>query len=382
MNHAVSALRHQQRAFRGNQSHLNRLIDALQTQSVETWNEWRKGHPNLIPDLRGVNLQGIKLCRIDLRSARLVGANLTGADMWDAQLRETDLRRALLDTAKLNYADLRGANLAFCRLVGADLTLVWAEGASFRGADLSHAILSGARLQSADLSGARVSGISAWEVDTDAKTRQRGLIIDQWVDPLEDIVDYPRASIENIVVRADHIEAAHLLYLVSTKGKFKTVIDAMTERVVLLLGRFGSRRKAVLNAIRHKLADMGYAPVVFDFAAPVDRDLIETVALLAGLSRFVIADLTRPKSTPLESLLIAPQLMIPFASIVQEGDRPFSMFRSLQVKYEWVLPTWTYRNKNQLIRRLKAEVIDPCERMRAKIRRRRQVAAAFWGKTL
>jgi hypothetical protein len=269
---------------------------------------------------------------------------------------------------------LRGANLDRGRLVAANLVLINARGASFRHANLSHAVLNGARLYGADLTGARVAGTSTWGVEIDADTRQKDLVVDAWVDPLEDIVDDTDSAIPNIIVHVDHIEAAHLLYLISTKGKFKMVVDAMTERVVLLLGNFASRRKAVLNAVRHKLAHFGYAPVVFDFAAPVDRDLIETVALIAGLSRFVIADLTRPRSTPLESLLIAPQLMVPFASIIQEGERPFSMFRSLQAKYDWVLPTWTYRDQKHLISQLKGKIIDPCERTREVLTRRRQAA--------
>jgi len=379
MNQVRAALQHQQDHFRGNRSHLRRLFDALESATPDTWNEWRKSHPTVRPDLRGVNVQGATLSGVKLDFARLSEARLSGVRWWQARLANADLRHANFDEADLTYADLHGANLDFSRMVAANLTLVRADGASFRGADLSHAVLNGAELRGADLTGARVSGTSAWGVETDVSTRQHDLIVDQWVDPLENIVDDPRAAIENIIVRVDHIEAAHLLYLVSTRGKFKTVIDAMTARVVLLLGNFGSRRKRILNAVRHKLADLGYAPVVFDFAAPIDRDLIETVALLAGLSRFVIADLTRPKSTPLESLLIAPQLMVPFASIIHQGERPFSMFRSLQAKYDWVLPTWTYRSEIHLIRQLRTAIVDPCERMRVKLSQRRQKAGTPTG---
>jgi hypothetical protein len=143
---------------------------------------------------------------------------------------------------------------------------------------------------------------------------------------------------------------------------------------VLLLGNFGSRRKTILNAMRDKLADLEYSPVIFDFAAPVDRDLIETVALLAGLSRFVIADLTQPRSTPLETLLIIPQLMVPFASVIQQGERPFSMFRVLQAKYDWVLKPQPYRNQKHLMRKLESAIIDPCEHTRDRLNQRRQQA--------
>jgi hypothetical protein len=241
-------------------------------------------------------------------------------------------------------------------------------------------MLNGAHLEGADLRGARVTGASAWHIGIDANTKQQGMIVDQWIDPLMDLVSDEDGVIEHGGIRIDHIEAAHLLYLVSTKGKLKTVIDAMTARVVLLLGNFGSGRKAILNAIRDKLADLEYSPVIFDFAAPIDRDLIETVALLAGLSRFVIADLTQPRSTPLESLLIIPQLMVPFASVIQQGDRPFSMFRALQAKYDWVLPPWSYRNQKHLMRKLKSTIVDPCEQTRDRLSQRRQQAALSSGR--
>jgi uncharacterized protein YjbI with pentapeptide repeats len=376
MNEALAELQAEQQTFRGNRSHLQRLLDALRSGAPTAWNEWRRGHPTLRPDLRGANLQGAALSDFNLASARLAGARLTGVRAWQAHLAKADLRQAHLDMAELNYSDVRGANFDLSRLVAANLTLVNAQGASFLAANLSHAVLNGARLQGADLTGARVAGTSAWGIQTDARTRQNNLVVDAWVDPLEDVVDDTDAAIRNIIVHVDHIEAAHLLYLISTRGKFKTVVDALTTRVVLLLGNFASRRKAVLNAVRHKLADLGYAPVVFDFAAPVDRDLIETVALIAGLSRFVIADLTRPRSTPLESMLIAPQLMIPFASIIREGERPFSMFRALQAKYDWILPTWVYRSQSHLVSQLKTRIVDPCERVRLELTRRRKPVGA------
>ena len=86
--------------------------------------------------------------------------------------------------------------------------------------------------------------------------------------------------------------------------KIKTVIDAMTSNVVLLLGNFTAARKANLKIVRSELANKGYVPVIFDFDRPNDRNLIESVAILAGLAKFIIADFTMPRSTPLEARLI------------------------------------------------------------------------------
>ena len=44
------------------------------------------------------------------------------------------------------------------------------------------------------------------------------------------------------------------------------------------------------------LRKRGYVPIVFNFDKPETKDFTETVRLLAGLLKFVIADITNPKS--------------------------------------------------------------------------------------
>jgi hypothetical protein len=51
----------------------------------------------------------------------------------------------------------------------------------------------------------------------------------------------------------------------------------------------------------------------------------------------VIADITKPKSAPLELQAAVPDYMIPFVPILQDGEVAFSMFSNLQTKYDWVL---------------------------------------------
>lgn len=77
---------------------------------------------------------------------------------------------------------------------------------------------------------------------------------------------------------------------------------------------------------------------------------------------FVIADLTDPRSTPLESQLLAPMLAIPFFPIVRRGSRVFSMFSDLQHKYPWVQPPQTYRGRSHLTQLLNDWVIPTAER--------------------
>jgi hypothetical protein len=91
----------------------------------------------------------------------------------------------------------------------------------------------------------------------------------------------------------------------------------------LILGRF-TERKDVLEAIKKEVSRLDLLPIVFDFERPTDRDLTETIMTLAGLSRFIVADITAPKSVPLESHATVPNYMVPFVPLIQDGEKPFS----------------------------------------------------------
>ena len=69
--------------------------------------------------------------------------------------------------------------------------------------------------------------------------------------------------------------------------KIRDVINTIGEKGVLILGRFIEDRKAVLDAIRDKLRELGFVPMMFDFEKPSQRDFTETIKTLAGLSRFI-----------------------------------------------------------------------------------------------
>ena len=109
-------------------------------QGGEAWNVWRGTHPEIRPDLNGVDF--------------------TGVDLGEANFSNTDLRQAIFVGAKLDKADLRGANLEGAPLVGASLI-----GGKLSGANLSHAILLKAKLTIADLRGVDLTGTSLVEAD-------------------------------------------------------------------------------------------------------------------------------------------------------------------------------------------------------------------------
>lgn len=342
-------------------------------------------------DLRSADLGGADLRRANLRGAKIQKANLNGANLARANLSHADLSQADLSQAKLENAEISGdailsrANLSQARLTGSNLIGANLDGAnltganlyeadltktSFVGTDLSSADLSEADLQDADfsraifanadlsqaslvrtnlekadLTGCRVYGCSVWDVQGEPAA-QNDLLISHRRDG-------------NITT--DDIEVAQFIYLMYDNRKIRNVINSITSKGVLILGRFSPpERKAVLDGLRDRLREFNLLPIVFDFDRPSDKDYTETVQTLAGMSLFVIADVTSPKSTPLELEATVKQFKIPYLPIIDTSadPHPFAMLVDLQKNYHWVLPTLEYKSREQLLDNIKVAIID------------------------
>lgn len=244
----------------------------------------------------------------------------SGVATWNAwratNLRvQPDLTRIDLSARDLREIDFRGVGLFKANLSGANL----------RGANLRQSILIRTIFDGADMTGAHVYGASVWDVSLE-NTIQRDLVI---TDPFE------------ATITLDNLEVAQFVHLLLRNARIREVVDTITSKVVLILGRFTPPRKAVLEAIREEARRRNLLPVVFDFEGPASRDTTETVRTLAHLARFVIVDLTSPASVPHELQAFVPDVLVPVAPIIDASERPYSMFADLQ-KYPWVLEPTEY----------------------------------------
>ncbi|WAM22597.1 MAG: hypothetical protein OI715_00455 (plasmid) [Candidatus Methanoperedens sp.] len=199
--------------------------------------------------------------------------------------------------------------------------------------------------EKSNLTGCRIYGISAWDLQLQGAI-QSDLVITRYKEP---------------TITVDNLEVAQFIYLLLNNEKIRKVIDAITSKVVLILGRFGEH-KTILDAIRSELRNCNYLPVLFDFEKPVSRDITETVRTLAHLSRFIIADITEPRSIPQELQAIVPDLAVPIQPLLLEGSTgEYVMFQDLKKKYHWVLAVHQYKDLNDLLESLGENVIAPAE---------------------
>jgi uncharacterized protein YjbI with pentapeptide repeats len=250
-------------------------------QGAAVWNDWRKKNP----------LKPVDLSEADLREAKLSRANLRGANLSTADLGKADLHGANLFKADLRGANLSGTDLSRANLSGADLSR-----ADLFEADLRGAQLIATNLRSATLIGSYVYGVSVWNIKVDDRTKQQNLIITAFGEP---------------VITVDNIKVAQFIYLLLTNKEIRDVIDTITSKAVLILGRFTPpERKEVLDALHTAL---------------------------------------------------------PFVPIIQQGEKPFAMFNDLHHKYQWVLPPLSYHSSESLVARLKNAIIEPALEIRRKL---------------
>ncbi len=178
-----------------------------------------------------------------------------------------------------------------------------------------------------------------------------------------------RAKQENLVITppdepvitVDNLKIAQFLYLLLNNREIRDVIDTVAKKAVLILGRFTTERKAVLDGLRDALRTQGYLPILFDFDKPASRDLTETISTLAHLARFVIADITDAKSIPQELQMIVPNLpSVPVQPLILTSQHEYGMFEHF-TRFPWVLPVYRYSDEVILLQSLQEKVVAPAE---------------------
>ena len=290
------------------------------------------------------NLSGANLSGANLSDAMLYEANLSDANLSGANLRKTNQEEILLTDTILRGANLNGQNLNNMDFSGMDLS----------GANLNETSLIKTNFSHADLSNCSIYGIAAWDIQLDKQTVQKNLTI---TPP-----DQPTITVDNLKI-------AQFIYLLLNNAEIRGVIDTITSKVVLILGRFTLERKTILDALREALRTQNYSPIVFDFEIPGSRDITETVSLLARMARFVIADLTDAKSIPQELSMIIPDLpSVPVQPLLQTTEKAYSMFEHFR-RYPWVLKDYYYTSVDDLLPALKEHIIDPAEQKVQELRK-------------
>ena len=209
-------------------------------------------------------------------------------------------------------------------------------------------------LRGTKLCDCRIFGISVWKVETDDQTEQNNLILGDQSDP---------------VLTVDNLKVAQFIYLLLNNEEIRGVIDTITSKVVLILGRFTPERKRILDALREELRRHDYMPVMFDFEKPTSQGYTDTITTLARMARFIIADLTDATEVRLELAKIVPDLpSVPIQPLVLASSTEYVTFADIR-RYHWVLEPFRYEDLDDAIKSLPEMILKPAEAKVIELRR-------------
>lgn len=349
------------------EEHLNML-----KKGKKAWNEWIKNswkevpriemhsnkplrnfkpphHPIVSADLSDCDLttfkelRGFKFQKVNFSNCNLKGIDFTGSQFRKAQFQNSDMRNTKFDgcnceltnfidtnlnEASFKNAIVEGANFSNSSLFKTDFTK-----ANLTGSKLMWAKIIETNFSNCDLTNARVYGASIWD------TKLKDCI-------QSNIIITKRKDFE---ISVDNLEIAPFLYLIISNSKIKSVIETLTSKIVLILGRFTEDRKLILDRLKEKLQAQNYVPVIFDFQKPFNKDFIEPVLIIAQLAKFVIADFSDPKIVLEEVPLIVRNTSTVIIPILEDGQREPVTLLNLRVNQRSITKTFYYQSSEDLV---------------------------------
>lgn len=324
---------------------------ALLKSGTDKWNAERKMNPMLRPVMRDVNFvevfggpdfydlpefSGVDFSNSDMNMSSLRNCTFVDCSFDDAHLTYTDLvdalfvrctfRRTCMRVAAIGDAEFKDCIFDECDMSYCSAEETSFESSTFRKTKMEHMSMVRTNFADTKLDECYLYGISSWDLNLQ-NSIQKNLVITP-----DDVS----------TVTVDNIELAQFLYLMINNVRLRDVINTITSKVVLILGNFSPDRKVMLDRIREILRTQDVIPVMFDFDKPSTRNLTETVLTLASMSKYVIADLSSPRSLPHELANIARQLpSIRFYPIIVAGEKPYGMFEDYK-PYTWIQPIKEY----------------------------------------
>ncbi|WP_116367569.1 pentapeptide repeat-containing protein [Parahaliea mediterranea] len=297
-------------------------------QGAASWNAWREQNRAPLsfaapqwydcpgPDglqIKGRNhldFSGMDLSGVSIYNAFAEGLNLRNAYFVGAHFEEGDFSRA----------DFSGATFRDTRFNKTIFTGACFEGASFVNCNLNRVNLVGANFKVARITETVVYGIAAWDMAVADDVEQSRLVIEKTYALYSELI-----AGGTIPLMVDDIELAQFVYYLNNHRKMRDTLNILNDRGVLLLGRFQDGGLERLYRVRDWFQNQGYMPMIFDFARPDNLSLSETVVTMAGLSKFVVADLSGG-SVPAELQSILGQIKKPLLAF---GD-PYALFPDLE----------------------------------------------------
>ena len=240
---------------------------------------------------------------------RLNDTNLNESHFQDCSFNDSDLTMVDFKNAKILNVMFKKCYMNNINFFCADLS-----GSQFINSSMDFVQLSNSIVDDTSFINCSVYGAAIWNLQ--GRTKQESNIK----------ITIPTSSNQ---ISVDGIETAQFFNMIVENAKISKMLDVASSKVVLILGRFTPERKKILDALKKLLLSSDYIPILFDFDCPELKTTQETINILAGLSHYILADVTEATSTLQEIQSIVGDFpTITIIPIIEKGNRWPSMWDS------------------------------------------------------
>lgn len=325
-------------------------------QGPKVWNEWRNENPQIEPDLSNEFIyphfarkeKGRPLHKGDVTSSDPeIPFNFSQTNFHKSSFESAIFPMANMTNCYLYEADMSGAGFPGANFSGSKIRKAYCRGTDFSNATFIDCVLNnssfiGVNFSGAKIEGCNVYGVSAWEIILDDKTIQKELFLHRDNFSRKDIL-----GIDDSLSFVDDIALAQFLYFIAQENGFGKSLKQLNQRTVLLLGKFKEGGLELLQTVGDILRKWNYIPIIFDFEPSSHTNLIENVVTMAGLSKFVLANL-EGSSVPAELAKVTSNFKTPVIAWINEDKKElvYAMFSDIIVMDN--VQFFTYTNPHNL----------------------------------
>lgn len=343
-------------------THLTIFQESLRMQNKVIWNDWKNSLNEKIIMFEEINFSDVVTYTVDnynFIQVRFYGCQFKEVDFFSCDFRhgifencEFTGPRSSLEECKFQEAEFRNTNFTDTDISKSDFSSCTFINCKFNKVNFYKTSLINAVFNDCEIKDCEVFGANVWNITT-TRTEQKDLRIPFGIGK--------RGEARKEKITIDDLELANIVFLLSANENFTRLLSEFHSRFVLILGRFGENMPR-LEAIKKRLREYDYSPIVFDFQSPNALDLIEVIVFLALVSKFIIADLSEPKSVPAELQSILSNIMIPVVPILHKDSSVYGTY-SYTNRYSWILPVLVFENITDLTNRFNKAIIKPANEL-------------------
>jgi len=312
------------------------------------------------------HLQFANLRYVNFNDASFSGGCLMNSDMYVAHFENAHFHHLQMGWTKITDGHFNGARFISAKLEEVQFKDVELRGAHFEDADACGARFLYVKMQHSSWINACLRHAHFFEVCCDGAVFDRCKILGIGICRVSGKPSLQRdlncgGDKEPLLV--DDLRLAPFIHELRYEDGFGRFADALTSKVVLILGRFSDARMPLLERIHGRLRALGYIPQLIKFPCDGLLDPGSVVNIAAMCSRFVIADVSDAREVIREVVGILSQLRpVVVKPIMEVGQvEPISFVWEKRSQRIHLLPPYEYPDADTLIANLSSAIIQPCE---------------------